>query len=163
MRILVAFLLIFILSCSNSKDMDYSKITKVVYHFEDSSTPPAYHRSYTITVTAENIHTEVDVYGDVIATNDTEFTAEKFKSLLDDIKEANIEKKAQKDDDGCTGGTADYLELLDNSGHPKLDVYRYKCGGEDYGNLKGDINKLKGLMKSLEPQLQEMIDQEYDG
>jgi hypothetical protein len=143
--------------------MDYSKISKVVYHFEDSSTPPKYHRSYTITITAENIHTEVDVYGDVIATKDAKFSDAKFKVLLDDIKEAGIKKKGTKNDDGCTGGTGDYLELFDSQGQSLLDVYRYRCGGDDFGNMSGEIGKLKEIIKSLEPQLQQMLDEEYDG
>ena len=163
MKLLATLLFIALLgSCSNSKDMDYTKIAKVVYHYEDSSTPPRYHRSYTITITADNIHTEVDVYGDILATNDAKFSKDKFDSLLKDIKEVNIKKKAKKEDDGCTGGTGDQLELYDKQGQSLLDVYRYYCGGEEFGNLSGEIAKVKQIIISLEPQLQEMIDQEYD-
>jgi len=58
------FLIIFT-SCNISKEMK-PETTKIIYSYGDSSVPPQYHRSYTITVTNEKLHIVVDSYGDIL-------------------------------------------------------------------------------------------------
>lgn len=163
MKFLLNLLLLSLLwSCSNTKKLDYSKVDKIVYHFEDSSTPPKYHRSYTITFTSEKILTEVDVYGEVIARKEVAYSQEKFDYLLQQIKANEIAEKPEKRGDGCDGGKGDSFRLIDSEGEPLLDVYRYRCGGEDNGNLSGDMDKLKAVITAQEPELKKLLATEYD-
>ena len=66
LMILVVFLMTLTESCSNKK-LSKNKITKIVYSYGDSSVPPKYHRSYTITATKDGIRIVVDSYGNILA------------------------------------------------------------------------------------------------
>jgi hypothetical protein len=48
--------------------MTETTIKEITYHFGDASVPPNYHRSYTITVTADSVKIVVDSYGNYIKT-----------------------------------------------------------------------------------------------
>ncbi|MCL5991748.1 MAG: hypothetical protein M1419_06560, partial [Bacteroidetes bacterium] len=62
------------------------KITKIIYYFYDSSVPPKYHRSYTITITENKLMIVVDSYGDIINEKEFEIDSSQFvmikKSLV---------------------------------------------------------------------------------
>jgi hypothetical protein len=63
--------------------MDISKhdFNKAVFHFQDSSTSPEYHRSYVITATDKECNVKVDVYGTVIADTTYQMDSTKFEAL----------------------------------------------------------------------------------
>src|SRR5690606_26718042 len=53
-------------------------VNRIELRYRDASTPPRYHRSYTIVVTPEGVDASVDVYGKVIATARHALTNERW-------------------------------------------------------------------------------------
>src|SRR5688572_2689309 len=103
MKLLVPFLLLLI-SCSGKQNSP-SQYTKFVYKFHDSSVPPEYHRSFTITVTDNTVEKMVDSYGDTISYEKKEIKDEKFSRLKNIVAEAQIANCKNSAEDNCTGGT----------------------------------------------------------
>ena len=113
-----------------SSSIDWQRATKVEYRYGDSSLPPDYHRSYTITIT-ENLKTiSIDSYGKVLLTKEYPNTAADFKAFVEALSKKGIYKHKEKDSGGCTGGTSELLRLF-NGGENLFDAYVYHCDGEN--------------------------------
>ena len=77
----------------------------VVYAFRDSSVPPQYHRSVTLTVTADEARIVIDSYGDVLADERMSTPAAVWQQLGDTLPA--IEALEVTDPgEGCVGGTS---------------------------------------------------------
>lgn len=101
-------------------------ITTVVYEFHDASLPPEYHRSYTVTVTADSATVVVDSYGDVIAQDTQPIDAAAWQATT--AAAAALAGTPSSESTGCTGGTADELTALDASGAEVVHVFIDHCG-----------------------------------
>jgi len=124
------------------------KISKIIYHFGDSSVPPRYHRSYTITATENELHVIVDSYGEIKAEKKVEISASQFDEISETL--SNIESKKLGENKGCTGGTSERITYF-SSDQEEFSASVYHCGGKDSGTLAGDINAVKSSMKKLIP------------
>jgi hypothetical protein len=131
-------------------------IKKIVYRFEDSSVPPEYHRSYTITLTPEKTNIIVDSYGDIIAEKEYKIRKKQFINIVNSLTVNNIRKQPLGDNRGCTGGTGEILSYWDE----KNEIFSasvYHCGGIDSGNLGGNIKAFADDINKLVPKLYKLL------
>jgi hypothetical protein len=103
----------------------------VTYAFHDSSVPPPYHRSVTLTLDRDSARIVVDSYGDVLADETTATTAQAWAELGATLA-SMIDLKVEPGPDGCTGGTS--IDLVVTSGStPIVDVSPEFCAGSNEG------------------------------
>jgi len=100
--------------------------TVIGYHFGDSSVPPEYHRSYTLTVRKGEARLVVDSYGDVLHDVSQPIGERLWTGLLDEV--AELESSTLEEESGCTGGTSRSLEVNDDGRMVRIDVGL--CGGD---------------------------------
>jgi hypothetical protein len=137
--------------CAMTYDTMNKIITKIVYHFKDASVPPQYHRSYTITVTRNQIHIIVDSYGDIVADETTDIPEQIMDDLVKFIEIYQIKKKDRKRDTAkCAGGTSKSLTVYSDP-NILLDGTVYQCGGRMEGNMLGDIDSFTKKIEGLVP------------
>ena len=103
----------------------------ITYAFHDSSVPPRYHRSVTLTVTRKSMHIVVDSYGTVLA-DQTRVTPDAvwhgLVAGVSTIDGRSVEVPGQ----GCTGGTR--IDILIDSGDTRVvDLRPEFCGGVNAG------------------------------
>lgn len=99
----------------------------VTYAFHDSSVPPQYHRSVTLTLTCEQAHIVIDSYGTVLAEQTRSTSLETWRWLsgtISTVATLTVQKPAQ----GCTGGTSMDIHV-DTPGGRLLDLRPEFCGG----------------------------------
>jgi hypothetical protein len=137
--------------------MAQTTIKEITYHFGDASVPPDYHRSYTITVTANRVKIVVDSYGDILADEEYEITAQQFDDIQRSLEKNNIENCTLGEDEGCTGGTSERISYV-NDKNETFSGSVYHCGGKDTGNLCGDIGSFADAVKKLVPNVEELLD-----
>ncbi len=125
-------------------------LTEIVYRFGDSSVPPPYHRSYTIKLTRDSVSKVVDSYGTIISETTLKSSEATFISVISLIEELEIKNCELDENDGCTGGTTEYLSLF-KGGQKVFFGSVYHCGSNDYGNLCGDISSLATQLNALIP------------
>ena len=85
MKSIVKFLCLFIsilLSLTSCSSYKVPTFDKLIFRYRDSSVPPRYHRSYTITASAKQCRVVVDVYGK----NIVDKTYEIKKGMFDKLK-----------------------------------------------------------------------------
>lgn len=104
---------------------------QITYHFGDSSVPPEYHRSYTLTIDRTEVHTVIDSYGDVLGDVTTPLPEEVWDQLVAHVDEVS-DLDPGGDDEGCAGGTSRSLQVSD-SGDTVVDVSFGVCGGDNGG------------------------------
>jgi len=85
-------------------------VNRIELRYRDASTPPRYHRSYTIVVTPEGVDASVDVYGKVIATARHALTNERWVQLTNDA--GKLVPTVHHDSDGVTGGSSYVLGVV---------------------------------------------------
>ncbi|TAL69815.1 MAG: hypothetical protein EPN82_04120 [Bacteroidetes bacterium] len=141
--------------CSKSKNPIHS-LTKIIYYYYDSSVPPKYHRSYTITITSDSIRIIVDSYGDVINDKEFEIDSNQFELIKKSLVLNRIKKGKKIESKGCTGGTSDKIEYYDND-KCLLSASAYHCGNKDYGDLRGDIKNVAQDIRNLIPNFSELL------
>lgn len=147
-------LVVLLLGCNSPETQEEKSdmnIDYLVFEFHDSSVPPPYHRSYSLTFQDSEVRIVVDAYGDILTDTTLEIGAKKVLEALDFIDQYKIgSKEKNEENEGCTGGTGISVEYgLDNE---KLcSGYVYFCGGDQFGDLKGDLESLKQALKSLIP------------
>ena len=120
--------------CSTAQESDVPALpddATVVYAFGDSSVPPAYHRSVTLTVTADETTIVVDSYGDVLAEESAATPTQVWQQLgdtLPDLESLEVEPPQQ----GCVGGTTLRVTVTT----PAEELLRLDpefCGGSNEG------------------------------
>jgi hypothetical protein len=134
-----------------------NKPSKIVYEFKDSSVPPEYHRSYVITITKSEARLAVDSYGKVVEEATLKITDKEFNQIVETIAAAKIRRVSETSaKQGCAGGTSETLKLFDGN-KESLTASIYNCGGESYGNLKGDIAAVKAKVTALFPKTENRL------
>ncbi len=136
--------------------MNISDVQKITYHFGDASVPPEYHRSYVITVTAETVRIVVDSYGEILADKSYQISDKLLNEIKESFKQYKIRNCKWDESEGCTGGTSEKISCSDEN----KEVFSgsvYHCGGENTGNLCGDIKNFANDIKKLIPDLDELI------
>jgi hypothetical protein len=141
---------------SEDKDLLYGSIKEIRYRFQDSSVPPEYHRSYTITIDKDKLKITVDSYGDILAEREYRITKNQFERLIASLKENHIGKAELGDDDGCTGGTSESISYSDLS----KEIFSgtvYHCGGKHFGNLGGNVKRFAQDIRKIVPDVKKLI------
>jgi len=132
------------------------EITKIIYHFGDSSVPPPYHRSYTVEIDKDSLSIVVDSYGSILAERSYQLDSLQFDSIVANIDKYQIENQKQVKNKGCTGGTSESISYF--SGDEKLfSGYVYHCGGKDFGDMKGEVREFAREIKILIPELDSLL------
>ena len=131
-------------------------IQKIIYYFGDAPVPPEYHRSYKIIVTANKVTVIVDSYGDVLANKEYEITNEQFNDIRVSLKRNEIRNCSLDTDESCTGGTSESISCSDGENEIFSGLV-YHCGGENIGNLCGDLNSFANDVKNLVPTLEKLL------
>jgi hypothetical protein len=149
-------LMLFALSSCQTPAVEFSRITKIEYRFDDSSVPPQYHRSYSITVTEQELRIVVDSYGDILADKKYHIDTARFTALLLDLEKLGIKTGAVRVSQGCDGGTGEELKCW--AGQTSvLSGYVGHCGGQDTGNLYGDVPAFAKSLKALIPDFASLV------
>jgi hypothetical protein len=120
----------------------------VTYAFTDSSVPPQYHRSVTLTVTRDEAHIVIDSYGDVLADERVPTPASVWETLgstLPSVETLTLEAPGE----GCTGGTALRVTVETPEG-PLLDLDPQFCAGSNEG-LEEPIDRWIAPARDLFP------------
>jgi len=131
-------------------------IQEITYYFGDSSVPPEFHRSYSITVMNNIVSVVVDSYGDILADEEYEITNEQFNNIRNSLLRNDIRNCELGPDDDCAGGTSESVSYSDG----EVELFSesvYHCGGEDTGNLCGDVTNFANDVKSLVPNLEDFL------
>ena len=131
-------------------------VSELTYSFGDASVPPEYHRSYTITVTADTAAVVIDSYGEVLADEEYPITAEQFADLNTSLNNNNIRNCTLDDNAGCTGGTTEGVSYTDSTG-AVFSGSVYHCGGIDDGDLCGDISSFADDVRSAVPDFDALL------
>lgn len=158
----IVFLLLltfFVASCSSAEPIPDSA-DSIVYRYDDSSVPPEFHRSYTITITPSEATVVVDVYGDILAEESVGISAETFQAIKTSFETNEISSGRQSDEPACTGGTGEGI-AYSSAGENLFSGYVYHCGSSDSGNLYGDTASFASDVKALIPNLQDLLNLPY--
>lgn len=147
MRFLIPAFTLFFFACvsKNTNSLDFDKL---IYEFHDSSVPPEYHRSFTITLSLKTIEKCVDSYGDTISYAIKKSDASQMKKLVTLLKEAKISTISELKEDGCTGGTGVSIYCF----MEKKQVFKghvNQCGGKTSGNMQGNTEKILAFLNEL--------------
>jgi hypothetical protein len=138
-----------LLGCASTPKEEFSGISKLIYHFQDSSVPPKYHRSYTIEITDKSSSCVIDSYGEIISSKqnvEQPALLTSFEKILADNKSKRCGKTVSNGK-GCTGGTGESISITKND-KILFDENVYHCGGEDFGKLCGAL--LDAIKTNLE-------------
>ena len=123
-------------------------VDEIVYHFQDSSVPPEYHRSVTITAKPGSILRVVDSYGDEIERQEQTLDDEQFGALVEAFRKAGLKSKGEGVGlAGCTGGTGESLKVS-NAGTAVFSGNVEHCGGSDAANFEGDLASVKAALEA---------------
>ncbi|MDP6545959.1 MAG: hypothetical protein QGH60_18420 [Phycisphaerae bacterium] len=138
--------------------MTDTAITEITYHFGDASVPPEYHRSYSITVTADKVRVVVDSYGEILADETYTIAPSQFDDLKRSLERNNIRNCTLVDDEdeGWTGGTIESITCSDKDNEIFSGSVDH-CGEKDTGNLCGDIPCFAEDVKNLVPDLEKLL------
>jgi hypothetical protein len=101
--------------------------TSIEVRYTDSSVPPEYHRSWTLTGDDRRATAEVDSYGEIVARERATMPASLWQDLMEPLREiAGMSDVAP--DDGCDGGTAIAVTVR-QAGDPQTTSVE-RCGDE---------------------------------
>ena len=103
----------------------------ITYHLQDSSVPPQFHRSVTVTVTKGTTRVVIDSYGDVLADRSTKTPSEVWAMLDAGMPEAAT-MVVNDHPKGCTGGTGRTLDVV-TGGQKVVNVEAEFCAGSNTG------------------------------
>jgi hypothetical protein len=133
-----------------------SNIKKITFRFIDSSVPPEYHRSYTITVTQQKANIIVNSYGKIIAKKEFNIKKQQFEDILKSLDNNKIRNLNLGENHDCTGGTTEELTYFDEL----KEIFSgtvYHFAGIDSGNLAGDLQCCTIDIKKLIPNLDKLL------
>jgi hypothetical protein len=136
MRLALATALVLVVAASaaacggdDDDDLTLGSDAQITYHFGDSSVPPEYHRSYTLTVGPTEVHAVIDSYGDVLEDVTAPLPEEVWDQLVAGIGTVS-DLSTSGDEEGCAGGTTRDLQVSDG-GESVLQLSFGVCGGEN--------------------------------
>ncbi|MGH9214448.1 MAG: hypothetical protein ACRD2C_27835 [Acidimicrobiales bacterium] len=111
---------------ADARRSELSRDAVIEYRYGDSSVPPEFHRTYTLTIQPDEVHVVVDSYGDVLQDTTEPVPAEVWDDLagnVDDLEQLDVDAG----DDGCDGGTSRSIRVSDQ-GHTVVDTEFGVCG-----------------------------------
>ena len=110
----------------------WNKVAIIEYSFTDSSTPPEYHRSYSLTVTKTKATIHVSSYGDVLLDKTYKVTPAQWKKVIQNLKELNI-RHWEVCAEPCEGGESEYFVFRsdDKSEQPIFTGSQDTCGNSN--------------------------------
>ena len=114
---------------AGSTDLDPATAV-VEYRYNDSSVPPEYHRSYTITVREGEARMVVDSYGDELHDVTEPVEDETWTDLLDEVADLRVRQPGPSSE--CAGGTSREIQVTDAEHpieDPALRGHAEVCGG----------------------------------
>jgi len=106
--------------------------TQIEYRFNDSSLPPEYHRSYTVTADEGQVHIVVDSYGDVLHDETAALDDQTWLTLLSAAK--NLGAVSSGEQDECPPGSTSRDLLISEAGDTPLLEIRGVC--EEQGSTE---------------------------
>lgn len=136
--------------------MTNAAITEITYYFGDASVPPDYHRSYSVTVTVDKVRVVVDSYGELLADREYAMTSLQFDDLKKSLERHSIRNLTSVNDETCTGGTSERITYSDENGELFSGSVDH-CGGQDTGNLGGDVPGFAEDVNNLVPDLDKLL------
>ncbi len=125
-------------------------IDEIQYIYHDSSVPPPFHRSYTITVTSSSVAIIVNSYGDIISDKKFECSPEQFNQLIAALDAGKVKNVKMKKEGGCTGGTGEEI-ICRKAGVTVFSGQASYCGGKTSGNLGGSVDAFREAVRALIP------------
>jgi hypothetical protein len=155
-KLLVMLLILpLINACGGGKELATTEVTtdaiydEVIYNFHGAAVAPQYHRSYQIKVTPTHITKLVTSYSETISTTQNKIPAGAYDEVIAVFKAAGI-KNCTIDiaSIGCTGGTGESISCMKNEVE-KFNGSLDHCGGNDSGNICGDLPTLLEKLNSL--------------
>lgn len=123
----------------------------VNYHFQDSSVPPPYHRSYTLTFDRNQVHIVVDSYGDVLADRTAPMTETAWNTVSNNfaaIRNISVREPEQ----GCVGGTS-FALTVDDGGATVFALQASVCGGANSDatrRVRDWVQSVRTLLPSMD-------------
>ncbi len=123
---------VFLTACGGNDDRSSSNervddSATIKYEYGDASVPPEFHRSYSLTVTRDDVHVVVDSYGDVLHDDRLPLPGAVWEELTE-TRDPVFALTPDEPDDGCAGGTTRTLRVSDRDG-TFLDLDFGVCGG----------------------------------
>lgn len=113
----------------SSSDQGLDDSGTIEYTYGDASVPPEYHRSYSLSVTRDDVHVVIDSYGDVLYDHVVPLPRA-TRNMLTDTRNPVFGLTPDEPDDGCAGGTTRTLRVSDRDG-TVLDLDFGVCGGDN--------------------------------
>lgn len=155
MKLLLLSLVCVVFSCSNTRQDSNQKIDmdtcdQIVYHFQDASVPPPYHRSYVITVREGESHVVVDSYGDVLADTSYALSAAAWENLRS--LTADLQKPGRYEAKGATGTSGNLLTLYSAG----KEIYSLYWDSLSDGRAKEGALVLVSALKETVPDLMDL-------
>jgi hypothetical protein len=143
----------------NNKGFTNQNIDEIKYRYHDSSVPPQFHRSYTITVTATTVAIIVDSYGKIITDKKFDGSPEQFNNLLKLLDAGKVKNTKVKKEKGCTGGTSEDITCY-KAGQSVFTGYAAYCGGQTTGDLGGKLDDFRTAIIALIPEWDKVMNRE---
>jgi len=152
-----------ILSCKSTKNMKNEKplIGSIMYEYQASSVAPQYHRSYVLLVSPDKIKVTVDSYGTILTDTVILISINQFNEIVAEYDSLAFRPVPKKDNRGCVGGTGAILKVSDISDTLIFDGYISFCGGQEFGNMEGDVKKLSEKIKSYIPDFELLLKRDW--
>lgn len=163
MKYILLILPVILLSCKSQKKMknDKTEIGSILYEYQASSVAPQYHRSYELLVTGNNIHVVVDSYGTVLTDTNIAITEAQFNEISEEYVTLAFRNKAMNENKGCVGGTGAALKVWDKAEKVVFDGRIGYCGGQEFGNMEGDVKKLAEKIRSYIPDFDSLLKRDW--
>ncbi len=151
----MSFVFLAIFSCNPQPRMEEGKrnfehVDRIEYRFSDSSTPPQYHRSYSLVATSDRVNCMVDVYGTTLADETYPITSIQFEDLKK--KSSGLERTAEKIEDGATGTKTHYITLFEG------DSSVYSLIWDSLNEVDQSTKNFVTDVKNLVPELPSLLE-----
>ena len=91
-----------------------------------------------------------------MAEENYEILSEQFEDIISSMKNNEIRNCGLGEDTDCSGGDSESVSSVNIEG---IAFYGevYHCGGNDYGDLCGDVTSFADDLESLIPDLNELL------
>ncbi|KAF5042045.1 hypothetical protein DSECCO2_516690 [anaerobic digester metagenome] len=151
------------LSCKSTKNMKNEKpdIGSIMYEYQASSVAPQYHRSYVLLVSPDKIKVTVDSYGTILTDTAIAISKNQFSEIVALYDSLCFKSVPKKDNKGCVGGTGAVVKTWDVSDTLIFDGYISFCGGQEFGNMEGDVKKLSEKIRSFIPDFEALLKRDW--
>lgn len=133
-------------------EADKNNIDKIEYEFTDSSVPPRYHRSYTITLTSSQVHVIVKSYKTELANEAYPIDKGVFEKLVENT--SKLDSPDTKVTEGATGTSGNSINLFTGD---KV-IYDLYWDSLKKGKISDETKEYVGMIKATVPNLSELLE-----